>query len=296
MFLLGNFSRSLSFANTLYVDKNEIKIDASFKGDVINVYGIQEDGGNTIAVLKGKKATYFVQKKDKKMGIWLKGEKRIFKNIYRYYSIFSEVSLDVLNIPYLLKPFEIGVENISLSNNSIKDIIEAFEYKDALFKKKILDGLFAENYNKQISTPERLIYAQFYIPQNIPEGDYVISVYTILDGEIQSISNIPIYIKQAGLLKFIKSTASENKTLYFALSFGFSVGMAFLGYILLSGKLLANIKINKLKRRKKRVNERSPSPVLIAISVATVVEVVPRKRGRPRKVKSETVDDFIKND
>ena len=45
-----------TLANTLYVDKNEITINASFKGDVINLYGIKEDSGSTIVILKGQKS------------------------------------------------------------------------------------------------------------------------------------------------------------------------------------------------------------------------------------------------
>ena len=271
-----------TFADTLYVDKNEIKIDSSFKGDVINLYGIQEEDGNLIAILKGKKATYFVQKKEKKFGIWLKGKKRKFQNIYRYYSIFSEHQLDILNIPYLLKPFEIGVENISTST-SIKDIIEQFEYKEALFNKKISDGLFVENYHKQVSTSENLIYVQFQIPKNIPEGDYIISVYTIFDGKIQSIHNIPIYIKQSGILKFVKISAKNNKILYFVLSVGFSIAMALIGYYILSGNIFSKIKNITFIKNKKNVLPKNDITQDNKVLNNITEGMIKKKRGRPKK-------------
>lgn len=282
-----------SFANTLYVDKNEVTINASFKGDVINLYGIKEDAGSTIVILKGQKATYFVQKKEKKFGLWLNGKKRKFENIYRYYSIFSESSLDAINIPYLLKPFEIGLENISASSSSVKDIIEVFEYKDALFKKKTLDGLFVENYNKKVATSDNLIYTQFAIPQNIPQGNYIISVYTIFDGEIQSIGNIPIYVKQAGILNFVKETSLHNKPLYFLISVAFSIGMALLGYIALSGKFSSAITtgcihIFKTRKAKPVVAEIVPPTPTTQREVETIV-VTKGKRGRPRKKVAELI-------
>ena len=275
---------NFTLANTLYVDKNEITINASFKGDVINLYGIKEDSGSTIVILKGQKATYFVQKKERKFGLWLNGRKRKFENIYRYYSIFSESSLDTINIPYLLKPFEIGLENISASSNSVKDILEAFEYKDALFKKKTLEGLFIENYNKPVTTTENLIYTQFAIPQNIPQGNYIISVYTIFDGEIQSISNIPIYIKQTGILRFIKETSTQNKPLYFAISVAFSIGMAFLGYIALSGKFSEFAHSIRLRIFKPVKIQIQPSQVPTkAVRPAKKISTGTGKRGRPKK-------------
>ncbi len=287
---------NFTLANTLYVDKNEITINASFKGDVINLYGIKEDSGSTIVILKGQKATYFVQKKEKKFGLWLNGRKRKFENIYRYYSIFSESSLDTINIPYLLKPFEIGLENINASSNSVKDILEAFEYKDALFKKKTLDGLFIENDHKQVTTTENLIYTQFTIPQNIPQGNYIISVYTIFDGEIQSIGNIPIYIKQTGILRFIKETSTQNKPLYFAISVAFSIGMAFLGYITLSGRFSEFVNSTSIRIFKPVKSQIQPSIVPTKpIRPAKKTGEGTGKRGRPKK-KIEEINQIDKND
>ena len=282
---------SSAFANTLYVDKNDITITTSFKGDVINLYGIKEDAGKTIIILKGQKATYFVQKKEKTFGLWLNGRKRKFENIYRYYSIFSESSLDTISIPYLLKSFEIGLENINTSSNSVNDILESFEYKEALFKKKTLDGLFIENYSKTITTTENLIYAQFIIPQNIPQGDYIISVYTIADGEIQSIGNIPIYIKQAGILHFIKETSTQNKPLYFTISVAFSIGMALIGYIALSGKFSEFANAIYLRIFKPVKIQIQPQEVpLKPIRPAKKTGEGTGKRGRPRKKIEEIIE------
>ena len=281
-FFVSNFS---AFANTLYVDKNEVTINASFKGDVINLYGIKEDAGSIVVILKGQTATYFVQKKEKTFGLWLNGKKRKFENIYRYYSIFSESSLDAINIPYLLKPFEIGLENIDASSNSVKDILEVFEYKDALFKKKMLDGLFVENYKKQVSTSDNLIYTQFVIPQNIPQGNYIISVYTIFDGEIQSIDNIPIHIKQAGILHFVKETSINNKPLYFLISVLFSIGMALVGYFALSGRISTIIvtAYTAIFKHKKTI---LPEILLEPVAKKKLTTVT-GKRGRPRKQVAE---------
>ena len=282
---------NFTLANTLYVDKNDITINTSFKGDVINLYGIKEDAGKTIIILKGQKATYFVQKKEKTFGLWMNGRKRKFENIYRYYNIFSESSLDTISIPHLLKSFEIGLENINASSNSVNDILKSFEYKEALFKKKTLDGLFTEDYNKSITTTENLIYAQFIIPQNIPQGNYIISLYTIYDGEIQSIGNIPIYIKQTGVLRFIKETATKNKPLYFSISVAFSIGMAFLGYIALSGKFSEFVYAIYLKLFKPvKIQIQQPTTPVQTIRSAKKTGEGTGKRGRPRKKIEEPIE------
>jgi len=228
----------ICLANSFYLDKNEIKIGLRFKGDSINLYGIQKTPGKVIIILKGQKATYFIQKKEKKLGIWVKGERKKFENVHRYYSIFSDTYLDKMNIPHLLKPFEIGIENINTYFNSVENTLENFEYKNALFRNKINSNLFVEKYGYRISTPENLIYTTLTIPRNIPEGNYMISVYIISDGKIQSINNLPVYIHQVGILKFVKNAAKEQKMLYFLLGIVFSVGIAAIGYFVLGGKFI----------------------------------------------------------
>ena len=263
-------------ANSFYLDKNEIKIGLRFKGDAINLYGIQKTPGKVIIILKGQKATYFIQKKEKKLGIWIKGEKKHFENVHRYYSIFSDTYLDKMNIPHLLKPFEIGIENINTYFNSVENTLENFEHKNALFRHKIENNLFVEKYGYRISTPENLIYTNLKIPSNIPEGNYMVSVYIVSEGKIQSINNLPVYIHQVGILKFVKHAAKEQKMLYLLLGIVSSVGIAALGYFILGGKFMIPfrfIKNTTYKLAEKFGHNHKPK------------EIHKNKRGRPRKIR-----------
>ena len=264
----------ICLANSFYLDKNEIKIGLRFKGDAINLYGIQKTPGKVIIILKGQKATYFIQKKEKKFGIWIKGEKKNFENVHRYYSIFSDTYLDKMNIPHLLKPFEIGIENINTYFNSVENTLENFEYKNALLRHKIDNNLFVEKYGYRISTPENLIYTTLKIPSNIPEGNYMISVYIISDGKIQSINNLPVYIYQVGVLKFVKQAAKEQKMLYLLLGIVSSVGIAAFGYFILSGKFITFFRFikNKIHKLTEKFNHKSK-------------KIHKNRRGRPKKIR-----------
>ena len=259
-----------AFAGSFYIDKSEIKINASFSGDTINLYGIHSGQGKIVIVMKGQKETYYIQKKEKTLGIWAKGERKKFKNVYRYYNITSEVSLDKLHIPHLLKYFEIGIENISTNSTSISNAIDIFEYKDALLSRKIAENLFVENYNKALVNSEKLVYIKYTIPRNIPEGKYTISVYTIHDGKVISISNIPLYIHQVGILKFMKEASLERKVLYLILSILVSIGFSALGYALLNGSLIQLVVFLKGKFISKFKNNIKENKT-------------PKKRGRPKK-------------
>lgn len=271
--LLGILVGHISFANSFYLDKSEIKIDVAFSGDEINLYGIKSQEGQVIIIFKGEKATYYLQKKEKKFGIWVKGEKKKFDNIYRYYAIKSESSLDSIRIPHLIKSFEIGLENISTYTDSIDDTLEMFEFKNALIRYNINHSLFYEDFNAKIVGIENLLYAKFQIPENIPEGRYLVSIYIINNGEIVSIYNIPVYVRQVGILKFVKITSQEKPWLYFALSIFSSIGIACLGYIVLSGKIkritiiLWQFFYSKIYRKNKKIIKKEGG----------------KKRGRPRK-------------
>lgn len=264
---------SCTYASTLYLDKYEIKITPTFLGDTINLYGIQEEEGCIVIVLKGERATYYIQKKEKKWGIWVKGEKRKFTDVYRYYTILSEKSLDVMNAQHLLKPFEMGIDNINTYNTTVADTIEAFEYKDALFQYKIHNNLYVENYHANVTTPERLLYTKFHIPPNIPEGDYTVTAYIINDNEIRKTINIPVYVYQDGLLKFITNAVKNQKALYLLLSIGSSIGIAFASYVVLGRKYL--ILFKKIKEIPRIIWQRNHT--------IETNDSAKRKRGRPKK-------------
>lgn len=269
---------SLCFANSFYLDKNSINIDAWFKGDTIQLYGNKDTPGKVIIVLKGQKTTYIIQKKEKYFGIWAKGKKINFQNIYRYYQLSSETCLNKLYIANLLRPFEIGIENISSYFNSVEDTLNTFEHKNFLLQNKIKNNLFTEECNKKIIVSNNLIHTSFNIPENIPEGKYIVSIYVIMGNKIQSINNIPFEIKQVGVLHFIKHSAVHNKVLYFMLSIGSSIGIALLGYIILSNKFLQILKLVVQRKSKKSVSTPSLD-----------IETHKRKRGRPKKSPENTI-------
>lgn len=265
-----------TYASTLYLDKYEIKITPTFTGDTINLYGIQGEEGFIVIVFKGEKATYYIQKKEKKWGVWVKGEKRKFTDVYRYYNILSEHSLDVINAHHLLKPFEIGVDNINTYNTTVADTLEAFEYKDALFHDKIRNNLYTENYNANLMTPEKLLYTKFHIPENIPEGKYTITAYIINENEIKKTINIPVHIYQDGLLKFITHAVKNQKFLYLFLSIGSSISIALTSYAILGKKYL--VLFEKIKDIPAKIRSKKDIPETDAKTK--------KKRGRPKKSES----------
>ncbi len=262
-----------TYANILYLDKNHITITPQFNGDYINLYGIQPETGFAIIVLKGEKETYYIQKKEKKMGVWVKGHKRKFTDVYRYYNIISEHTLDTLNISHLIRPFEIGIENINTYNTTVADTLEAFEYKNALFQNKVQNNLYTETYNANITTSEKFLYTKFHIPRNIPEGNYIITVYIINENEIKKIINLPLYISYSDFLKFITNAAQHQKLLYLFLSITSSIGIALFSYAILGKKYLWVFdQVKKLPNKTIKQNH--------------TIETTPpikRKRGRPKK-------------
>ncbi|MFT4968112.1 MAG: hypothetical protein ACI9CD_001136 [Candidatus Deianiraeaceae bacterium] len=268
---LGIMICNISFARSFFIDKNEIKINLLFQGDTIHLYGTQPKKGKVVVILKGERESYFIQKKRRVFGMWIKGTKKHFDDVYRYYNITADTHLSKLQIPYLLKPFEIGIENISTYYNSVADAIEGFEYKNSLLRKKINNNLFVEKYHILTKNPHNLLYVKFDIPNNIPEGRYIVSIYVISKGSIHSVNNIPLYIHQVGLLKFITSLASERKILYSFLSITLSIGIALFGYIILSGKVITYPKRIILQTVMALFNKKNRS--------------TKRGRGRPRKNK-----------
>ena len=250
-----------ALCNEFYLNRNHINIDVNFKGTTLHLYGIK-NAENIIIVFKGEKQNYTIQKKEKKFGIWIKGSKVNIPQSYQYYTIFAQKPLSQLKINHLLKEFELGIDNIS--SNDISKIIEIFEFKNAFLEKKIERNLFLEEYRAKLIKSHNLIYTPINIPQNIPEGNYVLSIYQISESQISSIHSIPVYIKQTGILKFVKNSSQNRRFLYLILTLGSSIGFALMGFIIFGGKwrLIKNIfpkkKPKKIKKRGRPKKKTTP--------------------------------------
>ena len=101
------------------ISQNEIKIDSKFTGEKILLFGAKNEPGNIIAVVRGPKHNFLLNKKEKSLGIWHNSKQVTFYNTYSFYNLFAAFLGKELNQQNLLD-FEIGKHNLNFFKCSFR--------------------------------------------------------------------------------------------------------------------------------------------------------------------------------
>lgn len=195
------------------ISANQINIDTKFTGAEILLFGAKGDAGNIIITIRGPKKDYFLDKKDKFLGIWYNKKRLKFKSAYSYYAFFSSNSRQTLD-NRLLSKLQIGEGNLKFDisgdgSDAVKD-----EFRVQFINKLEKKDLYLVNPKPIQFLDETLFKVMLQFPKNISQGVYVVEIYLIDENNLAAYQAIPIYVHQVGLSADMNRFAYNNSVLY----------------------------------------------------------------------------------
>ena len=78
------------------ISDNKINIDVGFKGAKLLFFGVIDEEGDVVVSVTGPRKAVKVRKKEKKMGIWLNTDTKIFYDVPSYYYVAATRPLEQL--------------------------------------------------------------------------------------------------------------------------------------------------------------------------------------------------------
>ena len=205
------------------ISKNEIKIDSKFNGEKILLFGAKNDSGNIIAVVRGPKHDFLLNKKEKFFGIWHNGTQVKFYDVYSFYNLFSAFLGKELNEQNLID-FEIGKHNLQFkTSEKTSNNITYRKFFDIMEKQ----NLYSANTDSIIFLDDTLFSLAIDFPANILEGVYNIEIYLVENDSVISFQSIPIYVNKVGLSSDIAQFAKNQRVLYGLVSIFIAVLIGF---------------------------------------------------------------------
>lgn len=237
-FTLGIYICSFSAnARPVLVDASprKIDIDHNFRGTEVLVYGVQNDVGNVIIIVRGPKTNQVLREKGKVAGIWTNINNLEVENFYNFYAVASTIDLKEIDDTTILKNLEIGAENINFSTKKqgVTKVAEGRELKDAAIRLMRAKELYTEENYEILYWGDSLFRSFIEFPKNITKGMYNIDVYLVTDGQITGFQTLPISVDKVGFEEMVYNTAYEQPYLYgfvcvfIAIAFGLFVGLVF---------------------------------------------------------------------
>ncbi len=239
--LLINTSASGQLVSDL--SSHEIELRYSFTGrdlmlfGAIDHLGAAEDAGDydIVVVIKGPTTPVVVRRKDKVAGIWMNNASITYNGIPSYYAFASNRPLEEIATNKILEELHLGIEHITFErfqsiNEGVGDENMA-GFKNGLIRNKIASNLYQEVSDRFTLMNNTLFRSEFYIPSNVPVGDYDARVYLFKEGEYISSQETGLNVNKAGFSRAVYTLSKEHPATYgiiailIALSVGWFVGV-----------------------------------------------------------------------
>jgi uncharacterized protein (TIGR02186 family) len=203
------------------LSSHHITIHSKFDGTNLILFGVRNDSGDIILVVRGpsKKAT--IRKKEKRYGIWVNRDSQVFDAIPSFYSVASSrpyeeitksIYFDALQIGYHHAIQRFGTNNMMLISEDERAQREIFAH--ALLKQMRSLSLYGNSTAPITFIGGGLFHTTIHFPDNTPTGTYTAEVYLVNDGMISGTHTTPIYVYKSGVDALIYHLAHDSPALY----------------------------------------------------------------------------------
>lgn len=210
-----------------------IAMDAGFNGTRLFLFGVRNDNGDIVVVIRGPEKNYIIRKKEKIAGVWVNRDRMKFYNVPDYYAIASSKPLSDINKSIIFASLGIGEDNLLNSPSLPAKAEKLNEFETAFLNHQHIKRLYYSDPDNISFMSETLFKTVIEFSDNIPPGNYTAEIYLISDGEITGMQSTPISVVKTGLDAFIYNYAHNSPALYgisaiiLALSAGWLAGRLF---------------------------------------------------------------------
>ncbi len=203
------------------VSSHQITIHTKFDGTELILFGVRNDPGDIIVVVRGPDKEATIRKKEKVYGIWVNRKTQIFDAIPSFYSVASSrpyenikksIYFDALQIGHNYAIQRFGANNMMMISED--DRAEREIFARALLREMRTLSLYNAKTDDITFIGGGLFRTNIQFPDNTPTGTYTAEVYLVNDGEISGMHTTPIFVYKSGLDAFVYDLAHESPVLY----------------------------------------------------------------------------------
>ena len=196
---------------------DHIDITTGFNGAKFEMYGARAAEGDVVVVLRGPDKDMNVRRKEKSWAGWRYGKEVVFSRLPSFYRVAATRPLkDILGAD-VLSEYQIGVSALAFlaPHEKQEDILTLF--KQALIRNQQDKALLSKHITQITPLGDRFFKVSFYLPHNVPVGEYTVSVFYLENQKITATNHHDLLVEQVGTNSSIKVFAEESPLFYGAL-------------------------------------------------------------------------------
>ena len=211
------------------ISEDNIKIETNFTGKEVIIFGILNDGQETIMTIKGPQKNAVIQKKERILGFWFNTKQITYNEIPSVFFIASSKNIeDILPASTIIKEelsFNYLLENKTSQRNFISDV-SLDSWKDNFVRINKNKNLF-KKYNVE-KIDNKLFQTRIFFPAKSIPGEYKVNVYQIQNNLILNNKEKIITLKKSGVGSQIYNFAHNNAAAYGLFAIIFAIMSGFL--------------------------------------------------------------------
>ena len=211
------------------ISEDNIKIETNFTGKEVIIFGILNDGQETIMTIKGPQKNAVIQKKERILGFWFNTKQITYNQIPSIFFIASSKNIeDILPASTRIKEelsFNYLLENKTSQRNFISDV-SLDNWKDNFVRINKNKNLF-KKYNVE-KIDNKLFQTRIFFPAKSIPGEYKVNVYQIKNNLILNNKEKIITLKKSGVGSQIYNFAHNNAAAYGLFAIIFAIISGFL--------------------------------------------------------------------
>ena len=211
------------------ISEDNIKIETNFIGKEVIIFGILNDGQETIMTIKGPQKNAVIQKKERILGFWFNTKQITYNEIPSVFFIASSKNIeDILPASTIIKEelsFNYLLENKTSQRNFISDV-SLDNWKDNFVRINKNKNLF-KKYNVE-KIDNKLFQTRIFFPAKSIPGEYKVNVYQIKNNLILNNKEKIITLKKSGVGSQIYNFAHNNAAAYGLFAIIFAIMSGFL--------------------------------------------------------------------
>lgn len=210
-------ARAEALISTLSDDA--VEITSSFTGEQIVVFGAvsgapEGDTNYEVAVVvQGPDQDVIVRRKERLLGVWANRTSRDFKSVPSYYVMHLSPNFSAAADPAKLAEYRLGVSSLPFVQEAGAEGTAQLFAKAAV-DLKVAHGLYVEHKNAVTFLAPNVFRTTFFLPSEIPTGDYSVSVYLFRDEALLAGQTQTLFVEKGGFSERIARSADDYPLLY----------------------------------------------------------------------------------
>ena len=205
------------------LSKDDVDITADFSGEEILVYGAiersrfllaDESPPDVILTVKGPERQSVVRRKNRTLGLWVNRAHTMINSVPSFYAVSSTRPLEEILGAHQIDIHDLTLEEMLLAPGDVSDGSDPKVFRDAAIR-LLRDSGYYLTLPGSVRVPgDSLFSTRIRLPANIVEGDYLLRIFLVRDGDIIDNREIVIPVRRAAFEQWIYRAAQDDPLSY----------------------------------------------------------------------------------